>query len=222
MFVIPKYVSGLDIETGGAGADAYIASLSIATWRVSDLAYVGHFDYLIGFEDPMQKGRSFEPRVMDWWKGLGDGAPDKRAYEILCNARGNLMDGLQGLDNYLYRMNRENNLKLGEHVLVCKGPDFDPVIIQHARHQLNVKFYMPARMLDSARTMERMAACLQMPAVNRQALAKLSPYGEVIEHVSICDAQLEGFEAARLYNTALALAGAGLDDYMMVAPHEKN
>lgn len=222
MHVIPKIVSSLDIETGGAGEDAYIASISLASWLVKDLSFLGYSDYLIGFDDPMQLTRTREDRVMDWWRGLGEDSPDRRAYEVLKNARGNLMDGLQMVDNYLYRTNKEHNLQLGEHVLFCKGPDFDPVIIQNARKQLAVRFYMPARMLDSSRTAERVEACLQMPAVDRVKLGKVSPYNEIIDHISVCDAIYESFQGARMYNTLLSLSGAGLDDYMMVAPHEKD
>lgn len=222
MHVIPKIVSSLDIETGGAGDNAYIASISLASWKVSDLSFLGYSDYLIGFEDEMQAHRSKEDRVMDWWRGLGEDSPDRRAYEVLKNARGNLMDGLQMVDNYLYRTNKDHDLKLGEHVIFCKGPDFDPVIIQNARKQLAVRFYMPARMLDSSRTAERVETCLQMPAVDRVKLARVSPYNEIIDHISVCDAIFESFQGARMYNTLMSLAGAGLDDYLMVAPHEKD
>ena len=222
MHVIPKIVSSLDVETGGAGENAYIASISLASWVVKDLSFLGYSDYLIGFEDSMQANRQREDRVMDWWRGLGEDSPDRRAYEVLKNARGNLMDGLQMLDNYLYRMNKDHGLQLGEHVLFCKGPDFDPVIIQNARKQLAVRFYMPARMLDSSRTAERVETCLQMPAVDRVKLGKVSPYNEIIDHVSVCDAIFESFQGARMYNTLMALSGAGLDEYMMVAPHEKD
>lgn len=222
MHVIPKIVSSLDIETAGTGENAYIASISLASWVVKDLSFLGYCDYLIGFNDPMQTGRQRDDRVIDWWRGLGDNPPDRRAYDILNNARGNLMDGLQMVDNYLYRINKEDNLKLGEHVIFCKGPDFDPVIIQNARKQLGVRFYMPARMLDSSRTAERVESCLQMPAVDRVKLGKVSPYNEIIDHISVCDAIFESFQGARMYNTLMALSGAGLDDYMMVAPHEKD
>lgn len=222
MHVIPKIVSSLDIETAGTGENAYIASISLASWVVKDLSFLGYCDYLIGFNDPMQTGRQRDDRVIDWWRGLGDNPPDRRAYDILNNARGNLMDGLQMVDNYLYRINKEDNLKLGEHVIFCKGPDFDPVIIQNARKQLGVRFYMPARMLDSSRTAERVESCLQMPAADRVKLGKVSPYNEIIDHISVCDAIFESFQGARMYNTLMALSGAGLDDYMMVAPHEKD
>lgn len=230
MKVIPKIVSGLDIETDGTGPDAYISSISLASWQVSDLSLIGTYDYLIGLNDELQVNRQREERVVDWWRGIGKQGntnlggtdniyPSRRAYDILKDAKGNLMDALIGLDSYLYEMNR--GLSLGEHVLVCKGPDFDPVIIQHARKELNVRFYLPARALDSARTIERVNACLQLPMIDKAALGRLTPYGEFIDHVSLCDSLYEGFEAARTYNILSQIPSLGLDDLIPVAPHER-
>ena len=41
MHVIPKIVSSLDIETAGTGENAYIASISLASWVVKDLSFLG-------------------------------------------------------------------------------------------------------------------------------------------------------------------------------------
>lgn len=232
MHVHPKIVTGLDIETDGSGADSYISSVSMASFMVTDLSLVNQYDYIIGLNDSLQANRVREERVLDWWRGLGNNAhtnlggkpndfPQRKAYEILQRGNGNLMDALIGLDSYLYEMNRKYGLSLGEHVLVCKGPDFDPVILQHARKELGVRFYMPARMLDSARTMERISTCLQLPKVNKEALGRLTPYGEFIEHVSLCDALYEGFEAARNYNILTKIPSLGLDELIPVAPHEQ-
>lgn len=199
MNIIPKFAGGLDIETKGTNPDCQILSISVALFEVATMKLAGQFNEFCSPTDETQNKRSYDERTLDWWANPAQDPtkPSEECRRITWGGRKTLFDVLGELDNWL----RSFGVTFDQLVLSCKGPDFDFVVIDNALKTFNIRhFRLYARQMDSTRTIERFQTILKMPPVSMELLDKLSPYGKHIPHVSICDANLEGWEAARMFN----------------------
>lgn len=199
MNVIPKYAGGIDIETKGTNPDCQILSIAVSLFEVSTMKLAGQFNEFCAPNDETQVKRTFDEHTLDWWANPANDPtrPSAECRRITFGGRKTLFDVLGELDNWL----RSFGVTFDQLVLACKGPDFDFVVIDNALKMFNIRhFRLYARQMDSTRTIERFQTILKMPSVSVALLDKLSPYGKHIPHTSICDANLEGWEAARMFH----------------------
>lgn len=199
MNIIPKFAGGLDIETKGTEPNCQVLSVSVALFEVATMKLVGHFNEFCAPNDETQLKRTWTEHTLDWWANAGKDPtkPSEECRRITFSGRKTLFDVLGELDNWL----RSFGVTFDQLVLACKGPDFDFVVLDNALKMFNIRhFRLYARQMDSTRTIERFQTILKMPPVSVALLDKLSPYGKHIPHTSICDANLEGWEAARMFN----------------------
>ncbi len=204
MRVIPLYAGSLDIETLSTKPNAYILSISQAIYEIYTLKLVAKFDYLIGPNDQSQFGRLKEANTIDWWNGLAPNSPSEYAKSIVYNASGDLTTGIRQYDAFMRNFKAEYNLDIGHMITTCRGPDFDPVIMLNARQQFGLGYGQPFREIDSSRTIDRSLEIMNIK-VSSDSVKEHCLGGEFHEHISLCDALLEGLEAATYYNR-LAIA----------------
>lgn len=199
MNVIPKYAGGLDIETKGTKINCKILSVSVSLFEVATMRPVGQFNEFCHPNDETQRNRTEDTRTLDWWANPAwdPNGPTAECRAITFGGKRTLFDVLSDLETWL----RSFDVTFDQLVMSCKGPDFDFVILDDAIKMFNMRhFRLYARQMDSTRTIERFQTILNMPAVSKELLDKLSPYGKHIPHTSICDANLEGWEAARMFH----------------------
>lgn len=219
MRVKPYFAGSVDIETLSTKSNAYILSLSAAIFDIYDLSLVAQYDYIIGPHDSIQEGRLRDNSTIDWWNGLAPNSPSQIAVDIAYGGNGNLIDAIRGYDSMMKAFKQTHRLEIGEIVMACRGPDFDPVILQNARQMLGLGYGQPFREFDSSRTVDRALEIMGVE-VSKDHLATLSPGGVFTEHVSICDALQEGLENATFYHQLAKLSGKPYRDYKEVRPQE--
>lgn len=206
MRVRPLYAGSLDIETLSTKNNAYILSLSATIFDIKTLELLRSYDYLIGTHDTTQEGRLRDNGTIDWWRGLAPNSPTEFARNIAYSGNGNLVDAIKDYDTMMKAFKAEKELEIGQLVMACRGPDFDPVVLTNARQMLGLGYGQPFREYDSSRTVDRGLEIMDI-SVDPALLDKLSPYDKHVEHISICDAMQEGLEAAMFYHNLAKLAG---------------
>ena len=195
---IPYYVGGIDIETKGVDADAFILSIGAAMFETRSLRLLDRIEYIMKPDDPAQKKRTSSPGTLKWWgmAGRGPGYPSLEARDICWNGTSTLPYALEKLEEFMASFTNEH----GGALVTMKGPDFDFNILRNAYSENGWKrVTMRPSLLDSARTTERLRIAAGIPRLDISHLADKLPRGKIIEHTAVCDAAIEGYESAFMY-----------------------
>jgi len=208
---IPRYTLGLDIETKDVVPSSYILAIGavlydnhtlkvIATWRID-------FDP----NDPEQGNRTVCERTVDWWntRKPGNAFPSQQAYDLTWNGTTKFKDGMQQFAKYM-----NENPRNGVTVVPMRGPDFDYVILRDALKDAGINYRMPARNLDSHRTVERVISALGIPPASENEVQRWWKGPEPLHHVAVFDAAWEGYETARMYHILHCFRLLGYDGTM--------
>ena len=195
---IPQYVGGIDIETKGVEASAFILSIGAAVFETRSLRLMDRIEYTIDPSDKNQRNRSVSNGTMMWWAnaGKGDRYPSLEAKEITWGGNSNLPYALKMLDEFINGFVTDR----GRPFFAMKGPDFDYNILRNAYSENGWgRIALLPSMLDSARTSERYRRAAQIPRLDTSHLADKLPRKKIIEHTALSDAVIEGYENAFMY-----------------------
>lgn len=205
---VPRYTLGIDIETKDTRATAYILAIGCVLFDNYTLKKINILD--LGFlpDDPEQAHRTESKSTIEWWHTRSNNPrfPTQEAYDRAWGGKLSYSEGMRIFDQFIRELPGKYEV-----VLPMRGPDFDAVILQNATQDLNLRTPIPARMLDSHRTVERVVTALGLPSISEAEACRFKMGGEPLLHWAVYDASIEGYETARMYYALHSIRANGYD-----------
>ena len=211
-----KYAGAVDIEAKSLKHNAFILSIGWSVFNVKTLERVISHEVVI---DPncilqVKAGRHVDESTIAWWHGQVDyrGAPGTIAREHTWGGELPSDEAIKAFAEFTFLKLPDPDFVANEDEpwrtpkyyapkIAMNGPDYDWPVLKTLMEELGIeynRFFF--NKLDSSRTVRDTRNELGLPAIDKNILAKYSPFGEIIEHTAICDSLIEGYELAAHYN----------------------
>mgnify|MGYP003601437584 CR=1 FL=1 len=179
-----------DMETGGTGADAWIAQFACAVMGQGKLEMA--FEVTIDYTQP-QTGRVMDASTMAWW------AHPKRAEafeQVWKDSNINLASALVAFNDHINTI----ETVYGKPVRIwSKGPSFDMAIMQDAYRKLGISFPISFRNFMCYRTIAAMYPDMRSTsATEHYGVQELAH-----PHTAFGDVERQGFHLMYLNDTVL-------------------
>jgi hypothetical protein len=193
----PTVVVGLDVETKALVPNSYILSVGLAAYDIKTLRCVEFAEFVFDPNDPEQITRAIDKNTIEWWHNHQDNNPrypTKAVFEHTWGGTLPFSTGMSKLASILRPYSKRDDV-----VMPMRGPDFDmPILINALQETGNRKGALYARNLDSHRTVEKVIASLELPALTEKEV--IANIGEIKLHTAGFDAAVEAYDTARMYH----------------------
>lgn len=210
-----EHILAIDLETMDVKPTSVVIAIGACMLNLRTMKYVHSFEELIDPNCKLQASglRSIGAGTMNWWRDYRTNADELfKPTKATADA---MFSGTEQLDRAILAFSKWMNEVVFEidpnTLIVCRGPEFDYVILDNIYTQLNIR--NPIRrfsLLDSDRTTERMRNIMGVPASTQKNIGHILPY-EGDFHTPRFDSAKEALDSAKAYQATWWLYNHGKD-----------